>query len=154
MTIEIQFMPAGAGAICRIILDDLAPEWFGIPESNAAYARDAETGPTWIAFFDGAPAGVMVLRRVSEDTTDIHVIAVRRSLHRGGIGKALAKIAEDEARRTGCKLLSVKTRGPSGESEEYVRTRLFYRRVGFYALEEFTEIWGPENPCLIMIKPL
>ena len=26
--------------------------------------------------------------------------------------------------------------------------------VGFEGLEEFTEIWGPANPCLIMVRPV
>jgi len=46
----------------------------------------------------------------------------------------------------------VKTRGPSAPDEPYGRTRAFYRAMGFAALEEFTEIWGPENPALLMAK--
>ncbi len=35
------------------------------------------------------------------------------------------------------------------------KTREFYKAVGFYPLEEFTEIWGgKENPCLLMVKAL
>ncbi|HVY02266.1 MAG TPA: GNAT family N-acetyltransferase [Caulobacterales bacterium] len=154
MPFTIERFDSGAGAICRAILDDLAPEWFGVPASNAAFAEEAEAGPAWIAFAAQSPVGVMVLRQVSEDAMDIHVIAVRRAHHRGGIGRAFIAVAEDGARRAGCALVSVKTRGPSGASEEYERTRLFYRGVGFRAVEEFTEIWGPENPCLIMVKAL
>ena len=47
------------------------------------------------------------------------------------------------------KVLQVKTFGPSGASEEYERTRAFYESVGFWPLEERTDIRGPENPCLI-----
>jgi hypothetical protein len=46
----------------------------------------------------------------------------------------------------------VKTRGPSLPYEPYERTRAFYLAMGFTPLEEFTEIWGPENPCLFMVK--
>jgi hypothetical protein len=28
-----------------------------------------------------------------------------------------------------------------------------YEGVGFRGLEEIIEIWGPENPCLIMLAP-
>jgi len=37
---------------------------------------------------------------------------------------------------------------------EYARTRAFYRALGFLPLEERTDIWGPENPCLISVKAL
>jgi len=52
------------------------------------------------------------------------------------------------------RLLQVKTFGPSGESQEYERTRAFYERMGFLALEERTDIWDADNPCLISVKPL
>jgi hypothetical protein len=34
----------------------------------------------------------------------------------------------------------------------YRETRAFYRARGFIGVEEFTEIWGPENPALLMAK--
>jgi hypothetical protein len=61
---------------------------------------------------------------------------------------------EHDLREQGARLLEVKTRGPSGHSVEYARTRAFYEAVGFLPLEERTDIWGPENPCLISVKPL
>lgn len=48
----------------------------------------------------------------------------------------------------------MKTFGPSGDSVEYERTRRFYEGVGFVAMEERTDIWGPDNPCLMLVKPL
>ena len=56
---------------------------------------------------------------------------------------------------SGVRLLQVKTLGPSGASEEYaLDARAFYEAIGFLPLEERTDIWGPANPCLIMVKPL
>ena len=48
----------------------------------------------------------------------------------------------------------MKTFGPSGDSEEYERTRAFYAALGFLPLEERTDIWDEDNPCLISVKPL
>ena len=48
MTTEIILRPAGSGAVCASILAEL-PQWFGLAESNANYARLAEEGPAWIA---------------------------------------------------------------------------------------------------------
>ena len=50
--------------------------------------------------------------------------------------------------------LQVKTLGPSHPSEHYAATRQFYVARGFRPLEELTEIWGEDNPCLIMVKRL
>jgi hypothetical protein len=55
---------------------------------------------------------------------------------------------------SGVGLLQVKTFGPSGQSPEYERTRDFYESLGFLPLEERTDIWGPDNPCLISVKPI
>jgi len=44
--------------------------------------------------------------------------------------------------------------GPSGESEEYERTRASYRAVDFVALEENMDIWGNDNPCLTSVNPV
>jgi hypothetical protein len=43
---------------------------------------------------------------------------------------------------------------PSLPYAPYERTRAFYEAVGFEPLEEITEIWGPENPCPLMIMPV
>jgi hypothetical protein len=71
-----------------------------------------------------------------------------------GIGRALVDAVEDDLRTRGVRLLHVKTFGPSGHSEPYERTRAFNLAVDFVPLEERTDIWGPDNPCLILVKPL
>jgi hypothetical protein len=60
---------------------------------------------------------------------------------------------EADARRSGVRLLEVKTLGPSHPDLGYARTRHFYETIGFLPLEE-TDLWGEQNPCLIMVKPL
>ena len=57
--LEITCREGGCGAICREILAGL-PDWFGLPEANAAYADLAEVSPTWVALEDGVPAGLML----------------------------------------------------------------------------------------------
>ena len=49
--------------------------------------------------------------------------------------------------------MQVKTLGPSKPDRRYAGTRRFYEALGFRPLEE-TALWGPENPCLIMVKRL
>ena len=141
-----------AGADCDAILAEL-PDWFGIPASNAAYAQAAGHEEAWVAEADGVPVGLMVLTDQGFSAIDLHLLAVRPHLHGHGVGKALVAQARTLAAERGKRYLTVKTQGPSREYAPYRRTRLFYEAVGFAPLEEFTEIWGPENPCLIMIMP-
>jgi GNAT superfamily N-acetyltransferase len=151
MTLNI--VRRAAGADCASILAEL-PEWFGMPQSNAAYIARAEREQAWIAE-DGAEAvGIMILADPGFAAIDIHLLAVRRRAHRRGIGRALVRHAVSETRALGRSYLTVKTRGPSLPYEPYERTRAFYEAAGFTPLEEFTAIWGPENPCLIMVMPL
>lgn len=153
MKFDIELRPSGSGAICASILAEL-PEWFGIPASNADYAQTADDGPAFVAEADGGPVAVMVLKPHFGTTVEIHLLAVRPAQHRAGVGRALIDRARQFASERGAAYLTVKTRGPSAPYEPYERTRAFYQAAGFTALEEFIEIWGPENPCLFMVKAL
>ena len=153
MSLRISERDFGAGAICRSILDQL-PQWFGIAQSNAEYAALADAGPAWLAVDDGEVVGVMLLKPHFESTVEIYLLAVVPARHRAGVGRALVTQAEAWARRRGTTFLTVKTRGPSKPYEPYERTRAFYEAMGFVALEEFAELWDPENPALMMAKPL
>jgi len=135
------------------LLRDL-PEWFGIESSIRQYVEEAGTLPTLAALDDGRVVGVCVIRDHNPVAAEIEVLAVDRAIHRRGVGRQLLQHAEAELRDRGIVLLQVKTFGPSGESDEYARTRAFYASLGFLPLEERTDIWGPDNPCLISVKPL
>lgn len=141
-------------AICRRILADL-PDWFGIPEATENYIRAAGRLPM-LGCYDssGEVAGFVSLDRTSEATVDMHVIGVLASHHRQGVGRTLVDAAADWARAQGATLLAVKTLGASYADPFYERTRLFYEAMGFLPVEEFKALWGPDTPCLLMIKPL
>ncbi len=80
-------------------------------------------------------------------------MAVHPHFHRLGVGRHLVEDAGRESRAAGCKLLEVKTLGPSHPDESYRRTRAFYASMGFLPVEELHDYW-PGNPCLIMVKVL
>jgi N-acetylglutamate synthase-like GNAT family acetyltransferase len=130
------------------------PMWFGIEQSLLDYVESSRTLPTTTAVLDGEIVAVCVLRHHNPLASEIDLLAVRHDLHRRGIGKRMLERVEADLRAAGVKLLQVKTFGPSGDSAEYERTRAFYRASGFIPLEENTAIWGPANPCLILVKPL
>lgn len=150
MTLKI--VRRAAGADCAAILAEL-PDWFGIPESNAAYAQAAERGPTFVAERDGEALGLLVVEDLGFAALDIHLMAVRPLAHRQGIGRLLVEQARAVARELGKPYLTVKTQGPSAGHESYARTRAFYEGVGFQGLEETVAFWGEANPCLIMLQP-
>jgi N-acetylglutamate synthase-like GNAT family acetyltransferase len=80
-------------------------------------------------------------------------MAVREDLHRKGAGRALLERTVSDLTSAGLRLLMVKTLAPSDPDEGYRKTRAFYTSMGFLPLEE-TQEWGPENPCLVMVKVL
>lgn len=142
---------SGKRAVCADILKSL-PQWFGIPESNAAYERAVETLPMFGAVKDGAVIGFLALEKKAPQAFEIHVMGVRPEHHRHGIGAALVTRAEVFAREDGARVLTVKTLSPSHPDPNYRKTRAFYEKMGFIPLEEFPTLWNPENPALMLAK--
>lgn len=136
------------------------PGWFGIPAANADYVRSAYELPTYLAWpaagesTQPGPVGVLLARRHFPWAAEIHLMAVEPELHRHGVGRALVTALQDDLIADGCELLQVKTLGPSRADAGYARTRQFYLGMGFRPLEERSDLWGPENPCLILVKVL
>lgn len=79
-------------------------------------------------------------------------MGVLPAFQHGGIGRALMESAEQYAKSQQIEYLQVKTLGPSNDDANYAKTRAFYAALGFRPLEEFTQIWDENNPCLIMVK--
>lgn len=143
----------GQGAAAEAILRAL-PEWFGIESALVDYARAADRLPTFVARRDADTVGFLTVRPTSPSAVEVHVLAVRREEHRRGLGGLLVARAAAYARASGCSLLHVKTLAASDPDPNYAATRRFYEAVGFVPLEELPQVWGPENPCLIMVMPL
>ncbi len=143
----------GQGAICAPILRAL-PDWFGVEEATRQYIADIDTLPTFLAELDGATVGFLTLKQHTPFAAEIHVVGVRPEAHHRGAGRALVELAEAYLRERGVEYLQVKTLSPAHPDTGYARTRAFYAACGFRPLQEFPELWGPENPCLQMIKGL
>ena len=149
--LRLRDQPAGSGDICRTILDSL-PAWFGIPAAVEDYIAVADRSPTVIASLGERDVGLLTLMRHNPYAAEIYVMAVLPEFHRQGIGRALIAHAEQVLAADGVEFLQVKTLGPSRPDEGYERTRAFYSSYGFRPLEEFPDLWDPENPALQMIK--
>ena len=156
----------GQGEAAERILRAL-PGWFGIEAALLDYVRAAEELDTLVAVV-ARPAcggqirevrpdqviGFVTLRETSPDALELHVMGVLPSWHRRGIGRSLVERAASYARAEGYSLLHVKTLAPSNPDVGYAATRAFYASVGFRPLEELPQVWGPENPCLLLVRPL
>ncbi len=129
------------------------PEWFGIESSIVEYVEAAGRLPTLLAYEGGEAVGALVLERHFPTAAEIHLIAVERSRHRRGVGRALVAAAEAAMAADGVTLMSVKTLGPSHPDPGYALTRRFYAALGYQPVEELLDLW-PGNPCLIMVKPV
>jgi ribosomal protein S18 acetylase RimI-like enzyme len=136
--------------ICEKVLRSL-PKWFGIESAILNYIKEVQTMDTWIAV-DKEPVGFVSINKHNKATAEIHVIGILPDYHRQEIGLNLVRAAQESLQVEGFKFLTVKTLSESRPNEEYDKTRKFYSKVGFFPVEEFKTLWGPENPCLLMIK--
>ena len=152
-TVAVRGPLSGQGALAEGIMRAL-PGWFGIEQAIVDYARAADELPTFVAEAGGEAVGFLSLRPTSAHAVEVHVMAVLPGEHRRGAGRALVERAAAYARAEGFALLHVKTLAPSDPDLSYAATRAFYAAVGFLPLEELPQIWGPENPCLLMVRAL
>jgi GNAT superfamily N-acetyltransferase len=139
--------------LCRAILEAL-PDWFAIAASRERYIADVADLPMIAADAAGDTVGFATLKAQTPAAAELHLIAVLQSHHRKGIGAGLLGRIEALARKGGAKFLTVKTLAPSSPYPPYAGTRAFYEFSGFLPLEVFPMLWGPEDPCLLMVKPL
>jgi N-acetylglutamate synthase-like GNAT family acetyltransferase len=151
MDFKIEGPLLNQSSVCVPLLRML-PDWFGIEAAILDYEREIEHLPTFLAKADGQVLGFLSLKQHNRFSAEIHVMAVRPDVQRGGIGRTLVEAAEVHARGLDIEYMQVKTLGPSRPDEGYARTRAFYEALGFRPLEEFKKIWDENNPCLVMVK--
>ena len=128
------------------------PKWFGIPESTQEYINESGKLPFFAAIDNSKPIGFISIKENNQYTAEIYVMGVLPDYHKQNIGKALFNIALQWAKESGHEYLQVKTLDGSNPDMYYAATRKFYQSVGFRPLECLPELWGKENPCLIMIQ--
>lgn len=130
------------------------PEWFGIESSILDYITGVVPSDFYAAYDGADPVGFLSIIAHNPHTAEVYVMGILEPFHRQGIGRALLQAAEEDLRKDSVRFLMVKTLGSTHPDVHYAKTREFYAESGFYPLEEIPEIWGPANPCLIMVKAL
>jgi ribosomal protein S18 acetylase RimI-like enzyme len=141
------------GEVCRDILADL-PEWFGIPAAIDDYVHAVERLPMFGYVEGDVVVGFLAIKPHTRFAAEAYVLGVKRARHRRGIGRRLFSHAERVLGAARFVYLTVKTLAPDRASDEYAATRKFYAAIGFIPIETFATLWGADNPCLMMIKPL
>jgi GNAT superfamily N-acetyltransferase len=81
-------------------------------------------------------------------------MGVKPEHHRHGLGRQMVEFAETWLRARDIEYLQVKTLSPRRPDPGYAKTRAFYLACGFRPLQEFPDLWQPENPALQMIKTI
>lgn len=153
MTFNIEGPVLEQCASCVAILR-LLPDWFGIEQAILKYEKEIKHLPTFVAKENQRVLGFLSLKQHSPYSAEIYVMAVHPGMHHHGIGRKLVVAAESHARGMKIEYMQVKTLGPSAPDENYAQTRLFYQALGYRPLEELTQIWDQNNPCLILVKRL
>ncbi|OLP50102.1 GNAT family N-acetyltransferase [Allorhizobium taibaishanense] len=152
--LEIVEWTSGRGVLCQEIMTELS-DWFSEPEVIAACADVADSLPMFACMDKDAVAGFVMLRPHLPDAMEILVIGTRQAYQRRGVGRRLLTASESFARKSGCKLLTVKTLAPRGRDEpHYDATRAFYENNGFLRAEVLTALWDEGSPCLFLVRPL
>lgn len=136
------------------ILENL-PEWFGNKQALDDYVEKVKALPYWGAFLENDNCvGFFAVKTHYDYTGEIVVCGILKEYQHIGIGKALYSATEKYLSQNGCKFVLVKTLSDLVDFEPYVRTRNFYKSIGFEPLITLTEMWDEANPCLIMLKTL
>jgi GNAT superfamily N-acetyltransferase len=111
--------------------------------SKADFAATIERGEIGVAWADGdRPVGCIRLRRLDDDTFEFGVLAVDPSERGRGVGDALVRWAEEEARARGATTMELKLLEPLEGTHDFKVVlaewyeRLGYERVGAHPAEE------------------
>jgi len=120
----------------------------GEAADRSAGSGDTSVGPC------ARVLGLLAVAVHSAHAAEIHVVGVLPHRHRAGVGSALLAAAEGWLREQGVRYLTVKTLSGTHPDAGYAGTRAFYEAAGFVPLLELPALWGPDNPCLVMLKTL
>ena len=130
------------------------PDWFGIISDKQKYVEESSKLPCFAVFDNGVPIGFLAVKAHNEIHAELFLMGVLEQYHRTSIGRGLFNTFQNYCIKQGFRYISVKTVDYSSDNEYYVKTRKFYRAMGFVPFEMLRALWSERNPCLLMIKDL
>lgn len=147
MTVHRITEPGEKQRIAREILEALT-DWFEVEETREAYIRESGGQIFYAAGENGRECGFLCLKETGKSTVELAVMGVKKEYHRSGVGRTLFAASREYAAKAGYAFMQVKT-VEMGRYEDYDRTNLFYRSLGFQEFEVFPTLWDEANPCQI-----
>jgi ribosomal protein S18 acetylase RimI-like enzyme len=105
-------------------------DWFN-EQGLEEMARDLMSHPGYLAVRGGRVLGFVTWNAVDGETANLSWMGVAEPHHRSGIGRTLVDVLVTDLRHRGYRFLDVSTVADSLDYEPYVRTRAFYRAMGF-----------------------
>ena len=137
------------GEISKLILESLK-EWFEKEESRNSYIEESVSQLFFAAMENEECIGFLCLKETGEATVELAVMGVLREFHRKGTGRALFEYAKTVAKECGYSFIQVKT-VRMGIYEDYDKTNMFYKSLGFKEFEVFPTLWDENNPCQVYV---
>jgi putative acetyltransferase len=149
----------------RIVRDDLAgPEIAAFleehlremrsvtpPESKHALDLDGLRRPdvaVWSVWDGDTLVGCGAPKRLDDDHAEIKSMRTLAARRRGGVGSLLLRHLVTEARRAGCRRLSLET----GSADFYLPARRLYERHGFRPCEPFADYRHDPNSVYLTLE--
>lgn len=132
----------------------LLPQWFADSKAIEDYANECKDLTFFVYYKEDEALGFISLKIHHKHTGEIMVMGVKPSYRQKGIGRLLFLEAKAFLKNHGCNYILVKTLDEEADYKPYEETRGFYKAMGFKPLITIKEVWGKENPCLVMIKPI
>jgi GNAT superfamily N-acetyltransferase len=137
---------------CDAIIAGLSG-WFGDPQGIRDCAAAVRSHRGLVALEAEGVTGFLTWERREAAGAEITWMAVRADARRTGVGRLLLEQLMDLLRADGVARLDVKTLSARDPYPPYGETRAFYRANGFTEIAEL-DIWGPENPAVLLSRPL
>ena len=128
------------------------PDWFELEQGILDYIKSVQSMPFFITKINNKIVGFVVIEDYNEFTSEIHVMGILPGFRGKGIGRQIIDFVWDRNIKLGKKYLTVKTLDYSAGDRFYEETRKFYFAMGFVPIMILKDIWGEDNPCVIMIK--
>jgi ribosomal protein S18 acetylase RimI-like enzyme len=128
------------------------PNWFELEQGILDFIDGVKNKPFFVAKNNEETAGFIVIEDHNKWSSEIYVMGVLPEYRNQGIGHKLVESVWNRNQKLGKKYLIVKTLDESADDLNYNETRKFYEKVGFIPLFATTDIWGIDNPCLVMLK--
>jgi GNAT superfamily N-acetyltransferase len=138
--------------ICDAIVAGL-PDWFEDELGLELCAQAVRSDQGLVAVEGGDVVGFLTWTQQGAATVEITWMAVRSDRRRRGYGGTLIDELSRRVRAEGATSILVKTLSGRRRDEGYAQTRSFYVAQGFDPVSEL-DVWGPENPALLMKKEL